>query len=222
MSSYRKPYYNYNYNNNRRFNYKNNYDNRKYSNDRKPYYNNNERYYRNRSRSDSRNKSPRKRPYPKKYKKMFNMYSKYEHLSSSSSSSSINNEFFVDRRKTCPFLLRIFYKINGNNSLSDFNGDKFPPELDIYTWEDADLKEIGKKIHSALKDTILGMYDLYKFSRIYYDAKGTLLRDDIGNVVINDRYSKLNVNVKMTLKEIGFQIGDYFDINITSVSGKNG
>jgi hypothetical protein len=217
MSSYRKPYYN---NYNRRFNYNNRIGNRRYQKDSRPYYNN-DNYYKNRSRSDSRNKSPKKRPYSKKYKKMFNMYSRYEHLSSSSSSSSINNEFFVDREKTCPFLLRIFYKINGNNSLSNFNGKEFPPELDIYTWEDADLKELAKKIHSALKSTILGMYDYYKFSRIYYDSKGTLLRDDIGNVVINDRYSKLNLNVKMTLKEMGFQIDDYFDINITSTSGKN-
>ena len=150
------------------------------------------------------------------------MYSKYEHLSSSSSSSSLaNNEFFVDREKTCPFLLRIFYKIHSYNSLSNFSGNEFPPELNIYTWEDADLKELAKKIHSALKDTVLGMYDLYKFSRIYYDNKGTLLRDDIGDVVINDKHSKLNINVKMTLKEIGFQIGDYFDINITSVNGNN-
>ena len=174
MSSYGKPYYNYNYNNNRSFNHRNKYDNRKYSSDKKPYFNNNERYYRNKSLSDSRNKSPRKRPYPKKYQKMFNMYSKYEHLSFSSSSSSINNEFFVNREKTCPFLLRIIYKRNGNNSLSDFNRNKFPPELAIYTWEDADLKERSKKIHSALKDTILGMYYFYKFSRIYYNAKGTL------------------------------------------------
>ena len=215
MSYNKKPYYS-----KRRssyYDYKN-YRSRDYQ-ERKPY---NKPYYKNRSRSNSRNKSPRKKPYSKKYKKMFNMYSKYEHLSSSSSSSSLaNNEFFVDREKTCPFLLRIFYKIHSYNSLSNFSGNEFPPELNIYTWEDADLKELAKKIHSALKDTVLGMYDLYKFSRIYYDNKGTLLRDDIGDVVINDKHSKLNINVKMTLKEIGFQIGDYFDINITSVNGNN-
>jgi len=213
MSYYRKPYYN-----NRRFSYTYKRNNQRDNRDRKPFY---KRNYKNRSRSNSRDISPKKRQYSKKEKRMFNMYSKYEHLSSSSSSSSINNEFFVDREKTCPFLLRIFYKINGNNSLSNFSGDTFPPELDIYTWEDADLKELAKKINSALKGTVLGMYDLYKFSRIYYDSKGTLLRDDIGNVVINDKRSKLNLNVKMTLKEIGFQIGDYFDINITSTNGKN-
>ena len=119
------------------------------------------------------------------------------------------------------FSFKKFYKIHSYNPLSKFSGNELPSELNIYTCEDADLKELAKKIHSALKDTVLGMYDLYKFSRIYYDNKGTLLRDDIGDVVINDKHSKLNINVKMTLKEIGFQIGDYFDINITSVNGNN-
>ena len=76
-------------------------------------------------------------------------------------------------------------------------------------------------IHLALKETVLGIYDYYKFSRIYYDTKGTLLRDEIGTVVINNKSSKLNVNRKKTLKEIGFQIGDYFDINITSIKKNN-
>ena len=216
MSYNRKPYYNNRRNN---FGY-NRYNAQRNTQERRPYYK--RPYNKNRSRSNSRNKFPKKRPYSKKGKRIPNMYNKNEYLSSSSSSSSLpNNDFFVDREKTCPFLLRIFYKINGYNALSTFTGNEFPPELDIYTWEDADLKELAKKIHSALKDTVLGMYDLYKFSRIYYDSKGTLLRDDIGDVVINDKYSKLNHNAKMTLKEIKFQIGDYFDINITSVNGKN-
>ena len=154
---------------------------------------------------------------------MFNMYNKNEHLSSSSSESSYSNDdvFFVDREKTCPFLLRIFYKVNSFNSLNLFRDEKFPSELNIYTWEDADLDELTKFIHLALKDTVLGKYDLYKFSRIYYDSKGTLLRDDVGSVVVNNKSSKLNNNNKKSLKEIGFQIGDYFDINITSVNKKN-
>ena len=78
------------------------------------------------------------------------------------------------------------------------------------------------KIYSlALKDTVLGKYDFYKFSRIYHDSKGELVRDEVGSVVINNKSSKLNYNMKKTLKDIGFQIGDYFDINITSVNKKN-
>ena len=207
MSYYRKPY------SRRRFN------------NQKSRYNQRDTYHKNsynRSRSRSRSSERRRRPYSKKVKKMFNMYSKYEHLSSSSSSLSENdNEFFVDREKTCPFLLRVFYKINDFNSISDFIGDKFPSELNIYTWEDANLKELAKFIHDALKDTVLGMYNLYRFARIYYDSQNTLLRDEIGDVVINDKKSKLNFNVKKTLKEFGFQIGDYLDINITSTKGKN-
>ena len=174
------------------------------------------RYYR--SRSASRGNSY----HSKKNSNMFNMYNKNEYLSSSSSFSSENeDEFFVDREKTCPFLLRIFYKVNSFNSLNLFSNGKFPSELNIYTWEDADLEELAKFIHLALKETVLGAYDYYKFSRIYYDFKGTLLRDEVGKVVINNKSSKLNENTKKTLKEIGFQIGDYFDINITSVKKNN-
>ena len=197
--------------------YKKNYYDKERPIHKKKYFKRN--YYRSRSASRDNN-----RYYSRRNNNMFNMYNKNEHLSSSSSlSSSYSSDYdsFVDREKTCPFLLRIFYKINGFNSLNLFRDGSFPAELNIYTWEDADLDELAKFIHIALKNTVLGIYDYYKFSRIYYDSKGTFLRDDIGAVVINNKSSKLNYNVKKTLKEIGFQIGDYFDINITSVNKKN-
>ena len=191
------------------------YDDKDKPNHKNKYYK--MRYYHSRSRSRDNNY------YSKKNNNMFNMYNKNDLLSSSSSESSYSNddEFFVDREKTCPFLLRIFYKVNSFNSLNLFRDEKFPSELNIYTWEDADLDELTKFIHLALKDTVLGKYDLYKFSRIYYDSKGTLLRDYVGSVVVNNKSSKLNNNNKKSLKEIGFQIGDYFDINITSINKKN-
>lgn len=214
MSYYRKPYYRNRYNN--RYNRDNYKETEKKPYKKRHYYNNS---HNSRSRSESR--SPKRR-YSKNEKRKFNMYNRDERLEESSSSSSFdNNDFFVDREKTCPFLLRVFYKINGNNPLSLFSGDKFPTELDIYTWEDANLKELTKFIHDALKGTVLGMYDYYKFSRIHHDENGTLLSDEIGNVVINDKRSRLNKNIKKSLKDIGFQIGDFFDINITSTNRKN-
>ena len=129
------------------YNYKNNYYNNK---ERIPY----KKYPYRKSRSRSHSYSPKNKKYSKKIHNMFNMYNKNEHLSSSShSSDSSNNEYSIDRAKTCPFLLRIFYKVNGYNSLRNFSGDNFPPELDIYTWEDANLKELANFIHKALKDT---------------------------------------------------------------------
>ena len=181
-------------------------------------YFNKRNYYRSRSRNSNRSNDYRS----KRNNNNFNMYNKNQYLPSSSPSSSYSSsredEFYVDREKTCPFLLKIFYKIDSYNSLNLFRDKLFPAELNIYTWEDADLEELAKFIHLALKNTILSAYDYYKFSRIYYDSKGTLLRDEIGCVVTNSRSSKLNENVNKTLKEIGFQIGDYFDINITSVN----
>ena len=211
MSSYRrKPFYKNRPNNG---NFKK-FSGKKYFNKRN--------YYRSRSRSRNTNRSNDYRS--RRNNNMFNMYSKYEHLSSSSPSSSYSHsredEFYVNREKTCPFLLKIFYKIDSYNSLNLFRDKNFPSELNIYTWEDADLEELAKFIHLALKKTVLSAYDYYKFSRIYYDSKGTLLRDEIGCVVTNSKSSKLNENVNKTLKEIGFQIGDYFDINITSVNKK--
>ena len=118
-------------------------------------------YYR--SRSGSRDKDY----HSKRNNNMFNMYNRNEHLSSSSSYDSFSHEyddeFFVDREKTCPFLLRIFYKINSFNSLNLFRDGSFPSELNIYTWEDADLDELAKFIHLALKDTVLGNYPLAAF-----------------------------------------------------------
>ena len=87
--------------------------------------------------------------------------------------------------------------------------------------EKPDLSKYKTKEKLEHEDYVVPLEKGAKYYLASYDSKGTLLRDDIGNVVINDRYSKLNLNVKMTLKEMGFQIGDYFDINITSTSGKN-
>ena len=187
---------------------------------RKKYYDNNDRPPRRRKYSKKRYNRSRSTSHD------FDMYNKNEHLSSSSSSKSSyaneeNDDTYVDREKICPFLLRIFYKINSYNSLNLFKEPPFPSELNIYTWEDADLEELAKFINLAFQNTVLGSYDYYKFSRIFYDAKGTLLRDEIGCVVINNKSSKLNINNNKTLKEIGFQIGDYFDINITSVNKIN-
>ena len=54
----------------------------------------------------------------------------------------------VDREKTCPFLLRLFYKENARHMLDDFMDNKVPEqdELQIYTWNDATLKEISELV----------------------------------------------------------------------------
>ncbi|GMP43102.1 hypothetical protein CsSME_00012602 [Camellia sinensis var. sinensis] len=50
----------------------------------------------------------------------------------------------VDREKTCPLLLRVFTKIGGHHTDSDFavRGKEPKDEVQIYTWKDATLREL--------------------------------------------------------------------------------
>ena len=167
------------------------------------------KYYKNRSRSrdfDNREES---------YHNQKSLRYKSSSKDSYSQTKSDENSSHVDRAKTCPFLIRVFYKKNEYNALKLFRDEEFPPELNIYTWEDADLKEIADLIYSALKGDPLGRYDVYKFSSVFYDTKGKLIRKGLGSVDIKNDRSKFNHNSTTTLKKFGFNIGDYLDVIIT-------
>ena len=53
----------------------------------------------------------------------------------------------VDREKTCPFLVRVFHKEGGSHRTEDFDGGKVPgEEAQIYSWMDANLRELSEHI----------------------------------------------------------------------------
>ena len=53
----------------------------------------------------------------------------------------------VDREKTCPFLLRVFHKEGGPLRVEEFDGGKVPgEEVQIYSWMDANLRELSEHI----------------------------------------------------------------------------
>ena len=53
----------------------------------------------------------------------------------------------VDREKTCPFLVRVFHKEGGPIRVEEFDGGKVPgEEVQIYSWMDANLREISEHI----------------------------------------------------------------------------
>lgn len=161
----------------------------------------------------------RKNSYSRRSSLSFGLYDGKSRKSSSSSFTP-NPIANINRGKVCPFLLRVFYKENGFNSPKLFQDRTYPPELNIYTWKDADLEELTYLIHGALVNTSLKDYDLYKFSLVYYNIKGDLLRKEIGWVVVNNPKSKLNRHSNQTLRDLGFVIGDYIDLNITSINNK--
>ena len=208
MSYWKKYNYSKNQNLNKSFS--------KYQNNNNNYsttYNRN--YYKNRSRSRDSNRKEenyRNQKYIKDNSPSKDSYSE--------SKSDDNSSYRVDRAKTCPFLLRVFYKKNDYNELKLFREEEFPSELNIYTWEDANLEEMAKLIYSELKNSSVGKYVIYKFSSVFYDTKGRLNRKYFGSVDIKNEHSKFNKNTKTTLKKFGFNIGDYIDVAITSPDTK--
>jgi histone deacetylase complex subunit SAP18 len=81
----------------------------------------------------------------------------------------------IDRLKICPLLLRCFWRMHRNNALSEYrntHNDIFPAqEIQIYTWQDATLREISE----ILKDVIAPARDknsYLQFSLVFTDRSG--------------------------------------------------
>ena len=61
----------------------------------------------------------------------------------------------INRKKICPFLIRVFYNFYEFNKISSFDTDNIElNDLHIYTWMDSDLKELTELIIGALKKKI--------------------------------------------------------------------
>lgn len=71
-----------------------------------------------------------------------------------SSSNSNSEQKEIDRSKSCPHLLRLFWKNNRNNPQLEYKSvahGKYPQnEIQIYTWPDATLREIGDLLKSTV------------------------------------------------------------------------
>jgi hypothetical protein len=81
----------------------------------------------------------------------------------------------IDRSTSCPHLLRVFWQSNRNNSPLEYKAvvhDKFPDnEIQIYTWPDATLKEIGDLLKSTVASSRQKNVTL-SFDLVYPDRNG--------------------------------------------------
>lgn len=118
----------------------------------------------------------------------------------------------IDREKTCPLLLRLFYNSNQHNNLADFSKASTPSnELQIYTWLDASLRELSglvREVHgeARLKGT------LFHFAIVHPHPRSTSFKlRDIGSTCSGKR----GADDTATLSSCGFRIGDFIDIAIT-------
>mmetsp|Transcript_17171 Transcript_17171/g.25424 ORF Transcript_17171/g.25424 Transcript_17171/m.25424 type:complete len:124 (-) Transcript_17171:35-406(-) len=115
----------------------------------------------------------------------------------------------VDRAKVCPFLLRCFIRSNSHNRPEVFQSEDTLPkdELQIYTWKDANLREITNLVQ--------GVHDLprkrnakLEFAFVFPDRSGKMILREIGSI----HSSRPGPTDMTTLKDLGFKIGDYIDI----------
>jgi histone deacetylase complex subunit SAP18 len=98
-------------------------------------------------------------------------------------STNLSSSSGIDRTKTCPFLLRCFWKLNQNNLSSDYRhvskGIYPNQEVQIYTWMNATLGEIAELLKDAVsrikeKNTVLTFQVVYVDPRGYFALRKVL------------------------------------------------
>uniref|UniRef100_A0A0K8TSH3 Histone deacetylase complex subunit SAP18 n=1 Tax=Tabanus bromius TaxID=304241 RepID=A0A0K8TSH3_TABBR len=118
----------------------------------------------------------------------------------------------VDREKTCPLLLRVFCSTGRHHSLSEYAHGNVPTnELQIYTWQDATLRELTSLVRDVNPETRKkGTY--FDFALVFPEPRTPVYRmREIGVTCSGQQ----GADDSKTLAQAKFCIGDYMDINIT-------
>ncbi|KAF2744684.1 hypothetical protein M011DRAFT_407994 [Sporormia fimetaria CBS 119925] len=100
----------------------------------------------------------------------------------------------VDRQKTTPFLLRLFYKTGQFHRLDEFAAARPPPHLQIYTWPSCTLSELTHLLLTALPSLLPAQYagTRIAFRLIFPDMQGPqrpgmtphYIARDLGSVIV--------------------------------------
>ncbi|KAI9797354.1 MAG: hypothetical protein M1833_005534 [Piccolia ochrophora] len=101
----------------------------------------------------------------------------------------------IDRQKTVPFHLKLFYRSGSFHRLDEFHpsSTSLPPHLQIYTWPSCSLRELSHLLTTALPsllpDPIIGTRLAYRL--IFPDTRdvgrpgpGRYLSKELGSVVL--------------------------------------
>jgi hypothetical protein len=119
----------------------------------------------------------------------------------------------VDRIQTCPTLVRTFYQKGEHHSISEYVKELPTPELYLYTWRDATLRELSYVIARSGK---LSDLQMMSFAMVVPDLKlGGWTIEPMGEV---DMKNTETPDTK-TLEAYGFQAGYFLDIAYIPSSG---
>ncbi|KAF1809522.1 hypothetical protein P152DRAFT_494487 [Eremomyces bilateralis CBS 781.70] len=147
----------------------------------------------------------------------------------------------IDRQKTTPFLLKLFYRTGGYHRLDEFTPNSPqppPPHLQIYTWPTCSLRELTHLLTAALPSLLPSpaIGTRLTFRLIFPDTRSSgpgpprYIAKDLGSVVIGaggpgvegiegattedetrKALEKLDGDAEKTLQDARFVIGDYVD-----------
>ncbi|GAB5036075.1 histone deacetylase complex subunit sap18 [Nannochloropsis oceanica] len=131
-----------------------------------------------------------------------------------------DDEGLIDRDKTTPSLLRVFWKEHGHNSDLDYGLEpKQVPgqQLHFYTWPDATLKELSQLLKDVVPCARRRVARL-EFSLVYPGPEGRMRMRAVGSVRNNGR----TPDDGRTLRDCKFHIGDHLDVAILDEGGGGG
>jgi len=118
----------------------------------------------------------------------------------------------IAREKTCPLLMRVFIRVGEHNREEDYNprADKFPKdELQIYTWKDADLRELTSLIKEV--NNLARKRDTqFSFAFVFPDKRGRMTLKPVGKT----HSVKKGEDDDKNLDSLRFEPGDYLDVAI--------
>jgi len=118
----------------------------------------------------------------------------------------------LDRARTCPFLLRVFYKLGSHHGIEAFAAHGKEPvddELQIYTWPDVTLRELADLVMDVAPEARAQDAKL-NFNLVYPDKTGKNVMTDLGTVTPGKR----GPDDEKPLSASKFQRGDLLDLAI--------
>eukprot|EP01117_Protostelium_nocturnum_P008106 TRINITY_DN2888_c0_g1_i1.p1 TRINITY_DN2888_c0_g1~~TRINITY_DN2888_c0_g1_i1.p1 ORF type:complete len:157 (+),score=55.75 TRINITY_DN2888_c0_g1_i1:119-589(+) len=123
----------------------------------------------------------------------------------------------IDREKTCPLLMRVFWKFGDHQRLESFERkgkETSQDEFQIHTWKDATLRELTELVKEVNRGARTNSHKI-SFAWVYPDIRGKMTMRNVGYCWANPRGKGLDINDDKTLDQLGFVTGDYVSVSIT-------
>ena len=111
----------------------------------------------------------------------------------------------VSRVETCPTLIRTFYQKDEHHKMSEFVPSLPSPELYVYTWCDATLRELA---HTIIRSVKLADVKTMSFAMVMPDFElGGWKTEKLAEIELQD-----GKRDKRTLETFGFKPGYFMDV----------